>query len=70
MNLGGLESIMVLINVKVPTAATSAKGKYPVTRTTIVKMPKTAKMPKFFNPKITRVDSVTIAEVVTGRFVF
>lgn len=70
MKRGGFESIIVFMKVKVPTAATRAKGKYPVTRMTMVKTPKTAKMPKFFSPRITLVDSVTMAEVVTGRFVF
>ncbi len=67
MKRGGFESIIVLMNVKVATAATRATGNQLVVSMTIVKTPKTAKIPKFLRPRMTRVDSVTMAEVVTGK---
>ena len=61
---------MRLMKVYVATAATIAAGNHPVDIWTRANTPKTAKIPKFFSPRICLVDSVTIAEVVTGRLTF
>lgn len=66
----GLESIILLMKVYVATAETIAAGNHPVVIWTRANTPKTANIPKFLSPRICLVDSVTIAEVVTGRFTF
>ncbi len=61
---------MRLMKVYVATDTTMAAGNHPVVIWTRANTPKTAKIPKFFSPRICLVDSVTIAEVVTGRLSF